>query len=243
MSENGATPQPMLYQRPAPLQAERHGALSLREPGDYRFAAASNAVPLVASEFFLAQRDFPIVFTDEPLPLPVAVLGLAGGSNLFVESDGRWRAPAYPPAYLRRYPFIFAEAPESGALTLCVDEASTLLEPGGPRPLFENGQPSALLREILEFCASYQRDHAATRALSEALRDAGLLVKRDAQVRLSAEHVATLRGFHMVDEAKLNALPDATLGDWHRRGWLGCVYAHLMSQGCWDRLAAIAGRG
>lgn len=48
---------------------------------------------------------------------------------------------------------------------------------------------------------------------------------------------STLRGFKTVNEAKLRALDGATLQDLAARGWLGWVYAHLLSVQQVQRLA------
>jgi hypothetical protein len=43
-------------------------------------------------------------------------------------------------------------------------------------------------------------------------------------------------GFLTVDEAKMQALPDATVGQLHRDGILGLVHAHWLSMGNMRRL-------
>ncbi len=45
---------------------------------------------------------------------------------------------------------------------------------------------------------------------------------------------------HPYARALLRALPDATLLDWRKRGWLGLIYAHLMSTQQWAILVEIA---
>ena len=44
--------------------------------------------------------------------VPVAILGLRGAANQFVNSEGAWREGKYIPAYVRRYPFILMESPD-----------------------------------------------------------------------------------------------------------------------------------
>jgi len=241
MNGNIPSSPPPFYIRPRALQPAEHGGLSLRPDGTYRFAARSHTVPLVGTEFFLAQRDFPIVFTDEEVPLPMAVLGLKAGESLFVDAQGAWRKGAYVPAYIRRYPFIFAQSPDSTQLTLCIDEAADILETSSRRPLFQDGQPTEFMQKAMEFCVSYQRDHQATRQFAEALQKADLLVLRDARVRVSPQEMITLQGFRMVDETRFNALSAEIFLEWRKKGWVALVYAHLLSLAAWDRLALLAG--
>src|SRR5689334_18935000 len=100
---------PMFYKRPFALQAQVHSEVSLKRGANYRFAAKSNAVPLTVQELVQAQRDYPIVFTNEAVSMPMAVVGLQDQLNLYVGADASWRRGAYIPAYVRRYPFLFSE--------------------------------------------------------------------------------------------------------------------------------------
>src|SRR5579863_7108577 len=127
---------PLFYAKPCPLRPQLHGGVSLKQPRHFGFARIGNAIPITSAEFPQVQRDYPIVFTEAPLPMPVAVVGLEDGINSMVEPNGTWRLGSYVPAYVRRYPFLFAEHPQTRALTLCIDEASDCLEPGDRNPLF-----------------------------------------------------------------------------------------------------------
>ena len=89
---------PMFYKRPFALQAQVHSEVSLKRGANYRFAAKSNAVPLTVQELVQAQRDYPIVFTNEAVPMPMAVVGIQDQVNLYVSPDGSWRRGAYIPA-------------------------------------------------------------------------------------------------------------------------------------------------
>jgi len=243
MSDANATPPlPLFYRRPRAMDPALHGQLRLGSPGDFRFARKANAVALLGPEFPQAARFYPIVFTSGANALPAAVLGLKTDDNLLVDAGGRWEAGAYVPAYVRRYPFIFVEAPERDRLTLCIDEAAEQLSSDGPRPLFDGNQPAEVTRQALELCTSFQRDAAATRAFVEALEAAELLVERRADVALERGERMAVAGFRVIDEAKFNALDDATFLDWRRRGWIGLAYCHLLSSGNWGGLVERAAR-
>jgi hypothetical protein len=112
-----------------------------------------------------------------------------------------------------------------------------MLNNSAGEPLFVDGQPSPFVRRATEFCAAFQRHHVATRALVAALQAAGLLVPRTASVRLADGRRLQVGGFRLIDEARLDALPDAQFLDWRRRGWLPLVYAQLAAAGNWDLLA------
>src|SRR5581483_6780242 len=89
---------PMFYKRPFALQAQVHSEVSLKRTPNYRFAARTNGIPLTLQELVQAQRDYPVVFTNEPVPMPMAVVGVHDQANLYVEPDGSWRRGAYIPA-------------------------------------------------------------------------------------------------------------------------------------------------
>ncbi|HXA70559.1 MAG TPA: SapC family protein [Stellaceae bacterium] len=230
---------PMFYRRPFALQAQVHSEVSLKRAPNYRFAAQTNAIPLTTQELFHAQRDYPIVFTNESVPMPMAVVGIQDRANLYVEADGNWRRGAYVPAYVRRYPFLFSERSETQDLTLCIDEASELLEATTANPFFRDGKPTEITQKALEFCLAYQRQHEATRDFGRTLAQVELLTPKDATVKLPGSESIVVRGFKMIDESKFNQIPAETFLDWRSRGWIAQIYSHFLSLGAWDRLVQI----
>lgn len=229
---------PLFYKQPQALTPAVHGDLHLKGERDFRFASATNAVPIMAAEFFEAQRSYPIVFAGEPA-YPVVALGLER-DNLFVASDGAWAPERYVPAYVRRYPFVFIEAPDRSRYALGVDMASDRLAATGvgegARPLFENGEPSRLTQEALQFSSALQASQLATRTFCEALVETDLLVEQQAQGTLPDGKPFSVAGFRIVDAARLDALPDAVVLDWRKKGWLTLIDFHLASLGRWRDL-------
>ena len=73
------------------------------------FIAQTHAIPVTVDEFGLAQRNYPIVFSIGDNPIPIALMGLNEGVNVFLDPDGRpIDSTVYIPAYIRRYPFLLA---------------------------------------------------------------------------------------------------------------------------------------
>lgn len=228
---------PLFYRQPRILQPGQHGGFSLARTPDYGHAAQAHAVPLLAAEIPSACRHLPVVFTTDPHPTPVAVLGLRTGHNAQVTAEGQWRAGSYIPAYVRRYPFIFVEDEARNELTLCIDESAKALVPGSDNPLFDaDGQPTAVTRSALAFCRDYQAHHLLTREFCDALADAGLLTEQRADITLHDGQRMSLDGFQIIDEAQFKALSKAKFMKWRANGWLPLVYAHLLSIGNWAAL-------
>ena len=227
---------PLFYEQPRPLSSGEHANLSFTGNTDYAYAAKTNAVPLVATELPTACRYFPIVFSGDE-PAPVAVLGVRGEENLFVNADGQWRADTYVPAYVRRYPFIFMEDDERSQFTLCVDEKAASVVDGRDNPLFdEAGEPTDLARSALAFCRDYQSQHSYTMEFARAVVDADLLVENRADITLADGQCLAMSGFKVIDEARFNKLPDAEFLRWRENGWLALVYCHLLSINTWPSL-------
>lgn len=95
-----------LYNEVVALCGDRHRLLGLTGPMSFNFAAHATTIPLGVSEFAIAATCFPIVFAVNEHPMPLAVVGLRDGENLFVDDQGRWTGDNYVPGWLRRYPFI-----------------------------------------------------------------------------------------------------------------------------------------
>jgi hypothetical protein len=218
---------PPFYRDPRPLSRETHAAWRLLE-GDASFAADAAYVPIVAGEFARAVQSYPIVFAM-PGAVPVAVLGLER-RNLFVR-DGQWARETYVPAYVRRYPFGFVATEEPDSFILAIDAGSGRVAEQGEEglALFDAGEPAERTRQALAFCEAYQAESEATRGFAEALKQQELLIERRAGATLPDGRTFGLQGFQIVDAAKFAALDDATVLDWHKRGWLALVHFHLAS--------------
>jgi hypothetical protein len=229
--------EPLFYRRPVALTRDAHGTKRYTAPSDYGFARTTNAVPLGAAEAEAAARHYPVVFAAaEPGGL-VALLGIEMNKNLFVDAEGAWRAGSYVPAYVRRYPFAFAQLGDQ--LVLCIDEAADALDDTG-EPLFEGEKPAPVIEKALAFARDFQVQADAAQAFATACAESGLLTDHRAEIAMKDGRKITLGGFRILDRAKFDALPDAAFIDWRKRGWLAMAYAHFMSMQSWGALVDIA---
>jgi hypothetical protein len=223
---------PLFYQRVVQLDRELHSKLKLRAPSNLAFAAETALVPLLSNEFVHAAREYPIAFMRDSAQrlLPVVLTGVPGGRNVYVDAAGQWQA-RYVPAYVRRYPFVFAET-GIDQLTVCFDEACEVLNESEGQPLFEEtGEAGPALGPVLALLTEYQRQALLTQTFMQRLDASGLMMEANAKADLADGRSMALTGFWIVDESRLKNLPEATLKDWFATGELGLVYAHLMSLG------------
>jgi hypothetical protein len=223
---------PPLYGRVVALDREVHAGLRLKCASNLAFAAGLSAVPLLCAEFRDAAREYAIVFVrsaDQGL-MPAVLTGKPEGPNLYVDATGRWNAQ-YVPAYVRRYPFVTARtAPEQYAV--CIDAECRGFDTAEGAQLFVGtGEPSPLLHHVVKNLADFQQHAQLTEAFTRRLQAAGVLIDADAKADLSDGRALALRGFCIVDEARLRDLPEATLREWLAGGELKLIHAHLLSLG------------
>lgn len=197
-------PLPLFYTNPVPLDAKKHANLALKKNFGLAFTTKINAVPINMIEMPQICHFYPIAFSPDANATPVALVGLRDNENLFVNDKGEWMDDAYIPAYIRRYPFIFSELPNSDQLTLCVDMGESVVEENGEQRFFDaDGKGSALAQNALEFCKSYHAAAQQTLEFSKLLADSGLLVDRRAEINVSNNRRISFSGFRIVDEQKL----------------------------------------
>ena len=234
----------LFYSKPEPLSVEAHSTLGV-DPVDkpYGFVAQANLVPLTVTEFAPAALSYPVIFIGENRQ-PVAVMALRAGENLFVSEAGEFRPEAYIPAYVRRYPFVFANDESQKRLILCVDRAAPFIKDGGATPLFVDGKPSPYVEQAMEFCNNFEQERQRTDAFLELLKELDLLDTREAVFTPrnpdgSAAAPQKIAEYYAVSEDKLKALPAEKLAELRDNGALGQIYAHLVSLLGWDRLIAM----
>src|SRR6476620_9204129 len=136
---------PLFYSAVEPLNVSQHGKIKVRKLVKMDQIAKTHAIPVTVDEFTLVQRHYPIVFSIGDKPIPIALMGLNEGVNVFVDEDGRLRDPnMYAPAYIRRYPFLLARIrPDSDELSLCFDpSAKAIGDFKEGEALFEGEEPS-----------------------------------------------------------------------------------------------------
>jgi hypothetical protein len=232
---------PFGFREVVPLQ--RNHGVRMPAPGALpEFAPATNAIPVSYSEFAVACRDYPIVFTsnDEGKTYAtVAVLGLSRGENLFVR-DGRWEQGAYVPAYVRRYPFCMSRVRmndvEQQQRLICVERA--YLADDGEKLFDAEGKSLERWAPIEKLLNEYEADLDRTREMCAILADYALLEPFTLQASTPGSAPFTLSGMARVDEKKLEFLNAAQTKTLIKKGIMGRLYAHLLSLDNFQRLLA-----
>lgn len=232
---------PFGYQKIVPFY--RNTRIRLPSAGELpAFVQATNAVPVSYTEFAVACRDYPLAFvtTDNGKSFsPVAIIGIAGSENLFLQ-DGQWDKSVYLPAYIRRYPFCMArvtlDGQEQADRLVCIEEA--FLSEAGETMFDAAGSPLPRWQGIGSLLEEFERDLERTREMCGILADFGLLEPFTLQAVLEGAEPMNLGGMARVDEKKLELLNAAQHKTLIRKGVMGRIYAHLISLENFARLLA-----
>lgn len=227
----------MFYEKPVLLNREAHKAKKIAPSASFSFANKANSLYLAGVEFIEACKEYPIVFTQVAgnKIVPVAMLGLREGENLFIGADGKWGA-GYVPAFVRRYPFVLAEL-EGQQMGVCIDEGYAGLNEKDGEPLFDSkGNNTPFLQNALDFLNRYQVEYMRTDRFCQRLKDLGLLMEMNAKADLFDGTSFMVNGLMVVDERKLLQLSDAQALEVFRSGELSWIYAHLVSLSNLNRL-------
>jgi hypothetical protein len=233
---------PLFFKRPVPLDAVRHAEAGIVSQTSMEFAKDTNSVFINAIEFAEAAKFYPIIFSAGEQPMPAVLTGFEQ-ENYYIGKDGAWKKDVYVPAYVRRYPFVFMDVPKEDKLVLCIDEgAPHFREKGGKdvQPFYDNGEPSELSKNALNFCSAFQAQYHATRAFCAALQEAELFSPTRSDVKLANGREIQLSGFQVIDEKKFSTLTDEQIIDFHKKGWLPLLYFVLMSASNWRNLINLA---
>ena len=238
------TPRPLFFNDLAALDTEQHRSLALpAERKHFGFAKGAHLLPLTVAEVGPALKHYPLVFVAEgetsTLAL-VALTGLPGQGNRFIDAQGEWTPGVYIPAYVRGYPFIALRPSEKADPVLAFDpSAADFKTRGGQTLLGADGQPTEQLKGIAAFQAEYRQLAERTAVMTQALKAADVLEDGSLSLQPQAGGAAQqIDGFLVVSEQKLKALSADALKKLMDADALGLAYAQLFSMGNLGNLLA-----
>lgn len=231
----------LFYNEPVALNREQHKDMKVSAPKNYAFTRETNSVVLTGIEFAKACRQFPIVFTrNGEQVVPVAVLGMQDNENLFVNQDDQWTG-SYIPAYIRRYPFVLANRGEDqDQFLICVENAA-LGKRSGERLFDKDGNQTEYLQNATRFMQEYHQGFLRTIAFGKKLDELGLFQEMNARVTRDDDSSVVLGEFLSVSEDALMKLTSSAADELFRMGYLGWIYAHLISLDLFPELARLMG--
>jgi hypothetical protein len=244
MAEAGAQPelsgQVLFYKNPEPLSLEKHrtiGAKLVDKP--FKFLVGSHVVPITVNEFGVAACSFPVIFAG-PEKTPLAVMGARAGENVFVTAAGDVDPEVYLPAFVRRYPFVFAGDNQSEQMLVCIDRAAPMIGENPDLPFFNGDEPSQYTQDAIEFLKEFERHRQATDMFVKAIIDFDLFEEKSVSIsnrtEKGEEEQVKIADYFAISEEKLNALSKEKFAELREKNLLAPIYAHLISLLTWPRL-------
>ncbi|GIU66242.1 SapC family protein [Candidatus Phycosocius spiralis] len=243
-AQNGESPitgNVLLYKNPEPLSLEAHKQLGLKNIArPFGFVETTHVVPLTVQEFGMAAGSMPIIFAPDG-KTPLAVLSARAGDNLFVDGDGNWELDGYIPAFIRRYPFVFAADPQGDNFVVCIDTKAEMIGENPDLPLFADDKPTAYTNNAMEFLQDFERQRRSTEEFMNIITAMDLLEEKTVTFTPtngdgSPAEPLKVADYIGISEEKLNALPAAKLLELKQKGCLGAIYAHLVSLLQWQKM-------
>lgn len=223
------------------VSREQHSSARWHPREGYDFARPLQVVDILLPELAKLLPHYPLAFTrQEESFRAVALLGIGGERNLYVDHNSNWLA-AYVPAALRAYPFILV-AREGGDRILCLDDAHLVTKGAdgdGSHPLFDaDGKLAEQTAGILEFLKQCDLARTATMATTQALADVNLFRPWPLKIKRGESHEPLiLENLYHIDEQRLNELDAETFAGLRRSGALLLAYAQLLSMAQIEQLS------
>jgi SapC len=224
---------PLFYKDLVPLNSQEHAKYKTKAIDSALFMDGQHAIPLTIDEFVMASRNFPIIFSAGDVPVPLVLMGMNEGVNVYMDDKGKFTQNVYLPAYVRRYPFMLAKLrPDTDELSLCFDPSSDAVGEFKKEgeALFDGTEPTENTKNILKFCEDFEQAGARTQAFVDELIKYELLMDGEVSIQQEGqENPFIYRGFKMIDENKLRELRGDELRKMNQNGMLPLIHAHLFS--------------
>lgn len=204
----------------------------------FSFAAQQLVVEVLVAELSTLLPHYAFGFTKPRDKFQfIALLGLGGERNLYVNAEQKWLGQLVPAA-LRGYPFTLADNTESSDRILCIDE-DHLTDDADANPLFdEEGNLAPAITEMLKFLNQCDNNRKQTQAAVDMLAEAGVIGPWPLSINRGEDlEPISIEGLYRIDEEVLNTLSRTAFAGLRKFGALALAYAQLLSQNQLSQLA------
>jgi hypothetical protein len=217
------------------LEPSKHGEFKIAFT-DFQHVAEQHIMPLSLHEISHAATEYPVVFVKNGDDFQaVAMMGLKPGQNLSVK-EGKWQG-LYIPAVVRDYPLGLVLNPEvKDKVWIGIREKAASVNTTEGNALFDGENESEYLTARKAALILHFEQDQSSRNILGFLAQKGLLKAQSLTVDVAGEK-RNINGLYLIDEAKLNELPDEDYLDLRKRGLMGPIYAHFASLNQVNRLA------
>lgn len=225
-----------------PLDKDKHSALKVNLKHNFEFAKDTHLAATTIREFAQVGSCMPIVFVKEPTAgslHAIAMFGLEQGSNMFFQDD-KWQAHVMPLS-IQRFPFDVR--PDGDKLGVFIDEKSELVGETEGQALFnESGEPSEFLQHRHNMLSEIANSEMSTQKFIKQLEAYNLIDEVQLVVQYATGQKRNVTGLHSISEKRLNELDDEKILDLKKTGFLGAIYAVLLSISQLNRLVQLSAK-
>lgn len=217
---------------PIELHNETHATLKVKKDCAIEIASKQHLITIRAVEVGKAVSCFPVFLTkvtDSTEWAISAVTSLEMDANLFVRDD-QWQA-SYKPTGVQVYPFFLMRSENSDDdFSVAIDEDNPAFSNQDGEDLFDDkGQVSLYLSRVGQLLQDDIKNSIDTRYFTEEIEKLGLTKAMDLKVHYENGTINRLTGLSTIDEEKFKALDAEALKGLQDKGYLGILYALLIS--------------
>jgi len=207
------------------LNSETHRSLRIQNKASALHGDNQRFVQVVVTEFPHLVLHYPILFSkdaDTGAFYCGAMLGFDEGENLFLDEEKGLES--YRPLNLQRMPFYAS----GGDLAIDLDHPRVNTSKG--QPLFtDKGEPTAYLENIKSAFRDLKPGIEMTRQFIATLLRLKLVETIDISLRFDDGATRDLIDLYTINQDVLRDLPDATVVELFRRGYLRLIYLMIAS--------------
>jgi hypothetical protein len=224
-----------------PLDKSKHQDIKILPQLDLGFSKETHLAAATIREFAQLASCMPVVFIEDPSNKnihTVAMLGLEQNKNLFWAED-KWQGP-HIPLNIQRYPFDIR--PDGEHLGVFFDENSDLVGKEGEALFTEAGEPTEFLQKRQQFLAELANSEMLNQRFIKRVVELELLEEVQIGIQYQDGSARSVSGIMSINEKKLNELEDDVVLELHRAGFLGAMYAIMMSLAQLNRLVELSNK-
>lgn len=224
-----------------PLNKENHKDLKVAVNNAFAFAKNTHLSAASIREYAQLAASMPIVFIQDPKNAEryhtVAMLGMEQNQNLFLQGDS-WKGP-HVPMNIVRYPFDVR--PDGDKLGVYIDENSDAVGTEEGQPLFnEDGSPSEYLDNRQKFLGDLANSEMLTQRFIKHVAELNLLDPIQIRLTYKDGQQRNVTGMFTINEKRLIELSEDKVLELHKQGFLGALYAIMLSLGQLNRLVELS---
>ena len=221
-----------------PLSKSKHSELKLGT-FDLRVFSGLPSLPIYLNEIKHLVCDHPLFFNKNTNTCELRLLCNidSQSGSAWITDEGQW-VGGYVPAFLRHQPFSAYGIEEGGEVGIFVDDTSPRLQEEGS-PLFENSEPTKLLRMIVSSMEQIYAVGRTTQLALDCISNLNLIKPWEAKIKSVDTEEILVKGLQCIDEKILNELSANQVKDLNDVSALPLIYGQLFSMRNLDKLVAI----